>query len=117
MILIQNKGRLVRKEELIERVWRGAFVEEGNLKVTISMLRKVLHGTGRGREIETVPGHGYRFAADVTEISEPATHAPEERPLTRVMVLPFRILRPDPATDFLGFAVADAIASAVESTA
>ncbi len=115
LILIHNKGRLVRREELIDRLWHGAFVEEGNLKVTISMLRKVLRGTtGRGREIETVPGHGYRFVADVKEISEPAgqsqrTH--QARAITRLMVLPFRILRPDPTTDFLGFGVADAIAS------
>ena len=115
LILIHNKGRLVRREELIDRLWHGAFVEEENLKVTISMLRKVLRGTtGRGREIETVPGHGYRFVADVKEISEPAgqsqrTH--QARAITRSMVLPFRILRPDPATDFLGFGVADAIAS------
>ena len=114
LLLIQNKGRLVRKEELIERVWGGAFVEEGNLKVTISMLRKVLQGTtGRGREIETVPGHGYRFAIDVKEIAPAgqSTGAHGGRANTRLMVMPFRILRPDPATDFLGFGVADAIAS------
>jgi len=114
LMLVENPGRLVRKEDLIERVWRGAFVEEGNLKVTISMLRRVLRDTsGRVGQIEAVPGHGYRLLADVkvSGSAGPSLRRLEDRAVTRLMVLPFQILRPDPATDFLGFAVADAVAS------
>ena len=55
--LAQRHGRLVTKAELMELVWPGLVVEENNLQVQVSALRKVL-GTGA---IVTVPGRGYRF--------------------------------------------------------
>lgn len=55
--LVQRHGRLVTKAELMELVWPGLVVEENNLQVQVSALRKVL-GTGA---IVTVPGRGYRF--------------------------------------------------------
>ena len=68
LLLVENHGRLVEKEELLNRVWADSFVEEGNLKVTVSMLRKALEEGANGhRYIETVPRRGYRFAADVKE--------------------------------------------------
>lgn len=68
LALVESHGRLVEKDELMNRVWADSFVEEGNLKVTISMLRKALEeGTNGHRYIETVPRRGYRFAADVKE--------------------------------------------------
>lgn len=64
--LIENKGRLVEKDELFERVWRGQIVEESNLTVYISQIRKVLGETKKSsRLIETVPGYGYRFVGEV----------------------------------------------------
>lgn len=67
--LVESRGRLVTKSELMETVWSDSFVEEGNLAVTINTLRKAL-GDGKNgfRFIETVPKHGYRFVAEVTEI-------------------------------------------------
>jgi DNA-binding winged helix-turn-helix (wHTH) protein len=68
LVLVENPGHLVEKDELMTRVWADSFVEEGNLKVTISMLRKALEeGASGQRYIETVPRKGYRFAADVKE--------------------------------------------------
>jgi DNA-binding winged helix-turn-helix (wHTH) protein/TolB-like protein len=68
LVLVENPGHLVEKDELMNRVWAESFVEEGNLKVTISMLRKALEEGANGqRYIETVPRKGYRFAADVKE--------------------------------------------------
>jgi Tol biopolymer transport system component len=56
---------------LLNRVWADSFVEEGNLKVTVSMLRKVLgEGAGEQQFIETVPRRGYRFVAEVRELSD-----------------------------------------------
>jgi len=67
-LLVQSGGRVVEKEELIDSLWADSFVEEGNLKVTVSMLRKALEeGAGGRRYIETIPRKGYRFAADVKE--------------------------------------------------
>ena len=70
ILLVESSGHIVEKEELINRVWSDSFVEEGNLKVTVSMLRKVLESPGEQQFIETVPRRGYRFAADVRELSD-----------------------------------------------
>ena len=59
-------GRLLRKEELLRLVWSDAVVEENNLTVTVSALRKALgEGPTDRQYIETVPRHGYRFVADL----------------------------------------------------
>src|SRR5437763_17019476 len=64
--LVENHGHLVEKDKLIERVWKDSFVEEGNLAVTVNVLRKILgDDTQQPRFIETVPKRGYRFIADV----------------------------------------------------
>src|SRR6266852_3429423 len=66
--LIQNNGRLLTKDELMQQVWPDSFVEEANLTVNISALRKVLGETPAGQQyIETVPKRGYRFVTPVTE--------------------------------------------------
>ena len=72
MLLVENGGHLVEKDELMNRVWAGSFVEEGNLKVTVSMLRKALEDNQpENRFIETVPRRGYRFIAPVSEVRPP----------------------------------------------
>ena len=68
LALVARHGHLVTKEELLQRVWPDAFVEENNLAQNISMLRRVLgEAVGAERFIETVPKRGYRFVAPVTE--------------------------------------------------
>ncbi len=64
-LLVERHGSLLSKDELMNAVWADSFVEEANLNVNISTLRKVL---GENSFIETVPKKGYRFAADVREI-------------------------------------------------
>ena len=64
VIFVENSGRLLEKEELIRTVWRDTFVEEGNLCVSVSNLRKALGD--RHLYIKTVSKHGYRFTADVS---------------------------------------------------
>ena len=66
--LVENSGELVTKEQLFKQVWPGRFVEENNLTVRMSELRKVLRDSAETRFIETAPGYGYRFVAKVTEI-------------------------------------------------
>jgi predicted ATPase/DNA-binding winged helix-turn-helix (wHTH) protein len=63
MVLVEARGLLVTKDELMSRVWPGTVVEENNLQVQISTLRKTL-GEDRGF-ILTVSGRGYRFTAEV----------------------------------------------------
>src|SRR6267378_3812117 len=70
-LLVRSSGHLVRKEELIERVWRDTIVEEGNLNVIIHTLRKALGDDPReSKYIETVAKCGYRFVADVRKAEE-----------------------------------------------
>jgi eukaryotic-like serine/threonine-protein kinase len=65
--LIRNRGRLLSKDELLKGIWPDAFVEEVNLAVNISTLRKLFgEGPQDGRYIVTVPGSGYRFVAEVS---------------------------------------------------
>jgi len=67
--LVENSGRVVSKDELMQRVWPDTFVEEGNLTVNIFLLRKELgEGTKGAKYIETVPKRGYRFVAPVRQV-------------------------------------------------
>ena len=64
LALVESGGRVSDKEDLLSRVWHGAFVEEGSLTRNVSTLRKILgEGTGDQKYIITVPKRGYRFAA------------------------------------------------------
>lgn len=67
--LVENCGNVLSKDELLERVWPGQFVEENNLTVQISALRKVF-GARKGKPnfIVTVPGRGYSFVQEVERI-------------------------------------------------
>jgi DNA-binding winged helix-turn-helix (wHTH) protein/Tol biopolymer transport system component len=69
--LVENKGRLVEKDELFKTVWQDQIVEESNLTVHISQIRKALGETKTNpRFIETVPGYGYRFTGDVSNFED-----------------------------------------------
>ena len=71
LALVEHSGHVVRKEELMERVWPDAFVEEINLTKNISTLRKTLsNGHGAGKFIETIPTVGYRFVAEVRAVEQ-----------------------------------------------
>jgi DNA-binding winged helix-turn-helix (wHTH) protein/TolB-like protein/Tfp pilus assembly protein PilF len=65
--LVENNGRLLDKNELLDGVWADSFVEEGNLKLNVHTLRKVLDESGE-KFIETIPRRGYRFNADVKSL-------------------------------------------------
>src|SRR5215468_11013413 len=68
LALVRSNGRLVMKDELMREVWPDSFVEEANLTVNISAVRKALGETPGGQQfIETVPKRGYRFIASVIE--------------------------------------------------
>ncbi len=66
LVFIENRGRLLTKEELMETVWQDHFVEEGNLARNVSTLRKALGEDAKTHKyIITVPGRGYRFVAEL----------------------------------------------------
>jgi len=70
-LLIERRGEIVSKEEFFETVWNGSFVEDNNLTVTITALRKILEDNPKhARFIENVPRKGYRFVAEVNTFDE-----------------------------------------------
>jgi len=81
VVLVERCGHLVEKNELLNTVWHGSFVEEGNLSVTVSFLRKALNDDrGEHRYIETVSKRGYRFVADVRQVGAPDTSLSSQSP-------------------------------------
>jgi DNA-binding winged helix-turn-helix (wHTH) protein len=72
-VLVECAGQVVDKEKLIARVWPSTFVDEANLKIQISALRRALgDGQGDHRYIVTVVGRGYNFVAPIRQ-DEPVT--------------------------------------------
>lgn len=76
LLLVENRGHLVLKQDLLERLWSNVSVEDINLNRNISIVRKVLgESPDGGKYIETVPKVGFRFVADVREIRNGAREA------------------------------------------
>jgi DNA-binding winged helix-turn-helix (wHTH) protein len=70
VLLVEHHGRLLTKQQLMDGLWPGTSVEEGNLTHTISTLRKALGDGQDGNQfVETVPTRGYRFVSAVREQS------------------------------------------------
>jgi DNA-binding winged helix-turn-helix (wHTH) protein/Tol biopolymer transport system component len=68
LVLLEHKGKIVAKDQLLDEVWKDTFVEESTLAQNISTLRKALGQLSDGTQfIETVPRRGYRFLAAVNE--------------------------------------------------
>lgn len=80
LFLVENSGRLISKDEILDAVWKDQFVEEANLSVQISVLRKALGDRASSpRFLVTIPGKGYQFIPDVrTERSK--QHQPPNLP-------------------------------------
>lgn len=70
LLLVENNGRMVSKDEIMATVWADTFVDETNLTSNISRLRKILH-EGGADFIETLPKRGYRFNAPIETPRQP----------------------------------------------
>src|ERR1700733_7492560 len=82
LYLIQNRGRLVRKQEVLDSVWQDTAVTESALTRSIGLLRKALNDDSREpRFIETVPTAGYRFIAEVEILPSAQAPPPAAAPL------------------------------------
>lgn len=92
LYLVQHRGVVVDKDRLMAAIWPDAVVEENNLNQNISTLRRVFGETpGSHRYIVTVPGHGYRFVAEV-KASENLTSPGSLAGQRTFAVLPFKPL-------------------------
>lgn len=131
LTLVERAGEVVKKTELLQAVWPDSFVEETGLTRNISLLRDALDDDTQTL-IVTVARIGYRFSAPVARIGEPdetgRAHARQpgaepagsraqaaRRAVTRLLILPFRLLRNDPETGFLAFSVPDAMIHALSA--
>ncbi len=92
--LVERTGEVVGKEQLIARAWPQTFVEEANLKIQVSALRRALgDGQGGNRYVITVPGRGYNFVAPVRR-EEPSRASPPPTVASAVKHnLPFAVTR------------------------
>jgi DNA-binding winged helix-turn-helix (wHTH) protein len=93
--LVERAGEVVDKEALIARAWPQTFVEESNLKIQVSVLRRALgDGQGGQRYILTIPGRGYNFVAPVRpEGPSRAWSPPTVAPTHRLHNLPAAVIR------------------------
>ena len=105
LLLLENRGRVVSKEEMFGALWPGTAIEESSLSQNIYELRKALGDAGPEHAyIQTVPRRGYRFVAPVTgSASNGMTLA----------VLPFRALHGELAMHHLGLGISDALITAL----
>src|SRR4029453_6896095 len=109
-LLVRRGGEVVTRTDIRERIWSDSFVDfEQGLNFCIRQIREALGDTADApRFIETLPRRGYRFLLPF----EPAAPV-EPKAIRRLIVLPFRMLRPDPATDFLAFSLPDALTTSL----
>jgi DNA-binding winged helix-turn-helix (wHTH) protein/tetratricopeptide (TPR) repeat protein len=123
--LIERAGQVVTKDEILGKVWDGSFVEESNLPVHISKLRRTLGETISERYIETVQGIGYRFVAPLENVDKQAWEEvciasnanrskirPDDLRLESVAVLPFKLEKGSRELPY----VADGLTEALIST-
>lgn len=70
LMLVNNAGEIISKDEMLNQIWENSFVEESNLAVHISKIRKLLYTSKNKTYIETVSGIGYRFNSKVYSVDE-----------------------------------------------
>jgi DNA-binding winged helix-turn-helix (wHTH) protein/TolB-like protein len=105
-ILLERRGEVVDKNDLMRQVWPDTAVEENNITVAISALRKALGETPSATKwIVTIPGRGYSFAGLVAS-----------QPLRAVAILPFSVLDQDGRNEYLGLGLADAVVTRLGNT-
>lgn len=114
-LLARRSGEVVTRKEIREQIWsEETFVDfDQGLNFCIRQIREALGDDAEGpRFIETLPRRGYRFLIPIE-----GGDAGVAARLTRLIVLPFRMLRPDPETEFLAFSLPDAITTSVSGLA
>jgi TolB-like protein/Tfp pilus assembly protein PilF len=125
LLLVERSGRLVTKEELMEQVWPDSIVEENNLTVSMSALRKALGERQEGGQyIQTISKRGYRFVADVRKIKDGSVDLAQEKDgeaspqakegilsaaTTALAVLPLLNVSDDPNLEYLSDGITESI--------
>jgi len=105
--LAAAKGDVVSKEELLARVWPGVVVEENNLQVQVSLLRKALETSGESHLV-TVPGRGYRLIG--LDDGRQGLALPDK---PSIAVLPFQNMSDEPGQDYFADGIVEDIITAL----
>ena len=116
-VLASAGGKVVSKDELMVQVWAGVVVEEHNIQVHISALRRAFEEDGDGESwIVTVPGRGYRFLGSpggpAAAKSAPASSLPVAGEPS-LAVLPFQNLGGDPEQEYFADGMVEEIITAL----
>ena len=117
--LADAKGEIVSKDELMARLWPGRIVEEGNLHVHVSALRKSLDEHGEGHSfVVTIQGRGYRLAGPTgLRSARPAEGSlPPQLPLPykpSIAVMPFQNMSGDPEQEYFADGMVEEIITAL----
>jgi eukaryotic-like serine/threonine-protein kinase len=111
-LLVRRGGEVLTRADIRERIWCDSFVDfEQGLNFCIRQIREALGDTADApRFIETLPRRGYRVRLPVE--TPPAV---EPKAIRSLIVLPFRMLRPDPSTDFLAFSLPEALTTSLSA--
>ncbi len=118
LYLIERRGEIVAKDEILDRVWKDSFVEEANLPVHISALRRVLlEKKGESRTIRTISGRGYSFIASVEELERSGLNAAktpdridsDEKKDISIAVLPFTFEKSSEDNEYLANGVTQSL--------
>jgi len=114
LYFVQHANRVISKEELMRAIWADSFVEENNLSQNVSTLRRAL---GQPRYILTIPGTGYRFAADVKAEKRTEASIPTRDVKARtIAVLPFKPIVEMIRDDALELGMADTLIARLSSS-
>src|SRR5215212_1040325 len=119
IFLVKKRGQLVAKDELMKEIWPDAIVEENNITVSMSILRKALGDAVGNQIIETVPRRGYRFIAHVTEVVPPEALTTqsqqanqiesEDEPIDSLAVIPLEAPDRDVNVEYLSDGITESI--------
>ena len=120
LFLVERRGELIDKDDLMKEIWPDTIVEENNITVSMSMLRKTLgEDKQHPKFIETVPRRGYRFVAEVVEIAEPMplregraviyAEEPQEEPIDSLAVLAQEGSGKDFSSEYLSDGITESI--------
>ena len=116
-VLVSAKGKVVTKDELMAQVWSGLVVEESNIHVHVSALRKALEEGESGQTyVVTVTGRGYRFIGLESSTSVPQTDTQRKLSLPdrpSIAVLPFTNLSGAPEQEYFADGIVEDIITAL----